>query len=211
VLALVVLAVLPLGAALWLHNGLVAKREAIDASWAQVESNYQRRADLIPALVEAVERHLRHESETFERVVAARSSALELFTATTRSLGEAQAASTRALGTPGDGAPASEADLRGIAAAQEQIGSGIRQVLALAESYPQLRSADHFLELQAQLEGSENRITVARMSFNEAVRGYNAAIEQVPASYIAESKGYERRAYFATREKARHAAPLGFD
>ena len=199
------------GAALWLHNRLVAQREAVDAAWAQVESSYQRRADLIPALVEAVQRHMRHEAETLERVVSARGEALDRFAETATALADAQQASSRALAEMGDTAPATQSDLTGLSASQARVAHGIQQVLALAESYPDLRSADQFLELQAQLEGSENRIHVARMGFNEAVRVYNAALEQLPTRSFAQARGYERRAYFQTDESARHASSLDFD
>jgi LemA protein len=180
-------------AGIWLHNGLIAKREAVDAAWADVESQYRRRADLVPLLVQAVKRHMQHEGETLERVVRARSEALEHF--------------SRASGP----APASENELQEMAAAQARVGRGIHQILALAESYPELRSADQFLELQAQLEGSENRINVARMAFNDAVREYNAALVQLPTRWIAESQGLERRAYFSADAGARVAGPLAFE
>jgi LemA protein len=199
-----------LGAGIWLHNGLIARREAVAAAWAQVESNYQRRADLIPVLVQVVERHMRHESQTLERVVSGRSASLERFSAAARQLADAQQSSARALEALAGAAPATQEELGEIAAAQTQVDRGLHQVIALAESYPALRSADQFLELQAQLEGTENRINVARMGFNEAVREYNAALEKLPTNYIARAKGYERRAYFETSEKARRAAPLGF-
>jgi len=208
---LCVVLVVPAGAGLWLHNGLVAKREAVDAAWAQVESNYRRRADLIPGLVRAVQRHMRHESETLQRVVSERNLGLEHFSIAVRELADAQRESSRALRSTRSGAPTRESDLQGIGASQAEVSRGIRQVLALAESYPELRSADQFLELQAQLEGTENRINVARMGFNEAVRDYNAALEQIPTRYIAKTGRYERRAYFHTDESARHAPSLGFD
>ena len=208
-LALVLVAVLAAG--VWLHNGLVAQREAVDAAWAQVGSNYQRRADLIPALLEAVQRHMRHESETLEGGVKVRNQAPERFSLAAQELKAAQEDSSLALDALGGAAPATDSELSGIAAFQAEVGRGIRQFLALAESYPELRSADQFLELQAQLEGTENRINVARMGFNESVRAYNAAIEQLPARFIAESRGFERRAYFQIDETARRAVPLGFD
>lgn len=178
------------GVGLWLHNGLVERREAVDAAWAQVESSYQRRADLIPVLVETLKRSMRHEAETLEQVVSARG---------------------RALAAMGGAAPVAQSELSELAAVQAQVGQGIQRLLALAESYPELRSADQFLELQAQLEGSENRIHVARMAFNEAVRDYNAALEQLPTRSFAQARGYERRAYFQTDESNRHASSLGFD
>jgi LemA protein len=201
----------PVGAGLWLHNRLVAQREAVDAAWAQVESGYRRRADLIPALVESVQRHMRHESETHERVVSVRNRGIERFAAAARELEGAQQASSRALQALDGAAPVTPESLAGLAASQAEIDRGIGQLLAIAESYPELRSADHFLELQAQLEGTENRIHVARTAFNEAVREYNAALEQIPTRLIAEARGDVRRAYFQTDEASRHASSLGFD
>lgn len=210
-IALLLVCLAPLGAWLWLHNGLIAQREAVDAAWAQIESNYQRRADLVPALVDTVQRYMRHESETLAQVVSDRSAGLERFSLAAHELSEAQQGSSRALEALAGAAPGTESDLAQVAGAQAEVGRSIRQVLALAESYPTLRAADHFLELQAQLEGTENRINVARMGYNEAVRDFNAACAKVPTSYIAEARGYERRAYFKTNEVARHAAPLGFE
>ena len=208
---LCVVLVVPAAAGLWLHNGLVAKREAVDAAWAQVESNYRRRADLIPALVQAVQRHMRHESETLQRVVSERNQGLGQFASAMQQLVEAQRESGRALQAAAGAAPTGQGDLQAIGETQAHVGRGIRQVLALAESYPSLRASDQFLELQAQLEGTENRINVARMGFNEAVRDYNAALEQIPTRYIARTGGYERRAYFQTDEAAHHAPALAFD
>jgi LemA protein len=133
---------------------------------------------------------MRHEAETLVQVVSARD---------------------RGLAAMDGSAPLAQSELSELADAQAEVGQGIRRLLALAESYPELRSADQFLELQAQLEGSENRIHVARMAFNEAVRDYNAALEQLPTRTFAQARGYERRAYFQTDESNRHASSLGFD
>jgi LemA protein len=186
--ALVLLA--PPVAALALHNGLISKGEAADAAWAQVESAYQRRADLVPVLVETVKRHMRHEAETLVAVVEAR--------------GAARA-------TLGGQAPAGAAELAQLSRAEGEIGLGIRRLVALAEAHPELHSADSFLELQAQLEGAENRIHVARVAFNEAVRDYNAAIQKLPGAWIAQRRGLERRAYFESENGAQRAEPLGLD
>lgn len=199
------------GVGLWLDNRLVGQREAVDAAWAQVESSYQRRADLVPALVEAVRSHMRHESETLERVVSARAQAMPSDPAEALALAQAASESGRALAETQGRVPASESDLARVSASQAGVGRAIQRVLALAEAYPTLRSADQFLELQAQLEGSENRIHVARTLFNEAVREYNAALEQFPTRRFAQARGFERRAYFRTDAPARRAAPLGLD
>lgn len=189
-LALALLAgMLPLLAGFVLNNYVVSRSEAVDAAWAQVESAYQRRADLVPRLVEVVKRHLRQESETLVAVVEARSRA-----------GSALA-----------GTPKSEADISRLGRAQGELGQGLAHLVAVAESHPELRSADSFLELQAQLEGAENRIHVARIAYNDAVRAYNAAIQQLPAAWLAEAHGYQRRAYFESNEGAERAGPLGLD
>lgn len=179
--------------ALVLHNRLVSLREGVDAAWAQVESNTQRRADLVPPLVEVLKRHLRHEQETLVAVVRARSEGLA------------------ALAALGGKAPADDAQLRELERAQAEVGARLTQVFALAESHPELRSADDFLELEAQLEGAENRINLARMRFNEAVRDYNAALEQLPTAWIASARGERRRPYFQSEEKASRAPALALD
>jgi LemA protein len=189
-LALAALAVLlPLLGAFVLDGYVVSRREAVDAAWAQVESAYQRRADLVPRLVEVVKRHLRQESETLVAVVEARG---------------------RAVGAL-SGAPVGEAEIAGLGRAQGELGQGLARLVAIAESYPELRSADSFLELQAQLEGAENRIHVARIAYNDAVRAYNASIQRLPTAWLAEAHGYQRRAYFESEEGARRAGPLGLD
>jgi LemA protein len=190
-IALAALLLAPALGFLALHNTLVSRLEAVDASWAQVESAHQRRADLVPTLVETVKRHMQHEAETLVAVVEARS----------------QAARALASGR----APASDEDLARLGRAQKQLGEGLARLVAVAESHPELRSADSFLALQAQLEGAENRIHVARLEFNDAVRAYNAAIQKLPAAWLAESRGLERRAYFESDEGAERARPLGLE
>ena len=187
--ALLLLAPPLLGLAL--YNHLVSCDEAVGSAWAQVESAHQRRADLVPVLVEAVKRHMRHESETLIALVEARSQAA-------RSL-----ASERA--------PTSDEELARLGRAQAQLGEDLARLVAVAESYPELRSADSFLALQAQLEGAENRIHVARLEFNDAVGAYNAAIQKLPAAWLAEARGLTRRAYFESDEGAKRAQPLGLD
>jgi LemA protein len=174
-----------------LHNRLVSRGEAVDAAWAQVESAHQRRSDLVPVLVEAVKRHMRHESESLIAVVEARSQA------------------ARALA--GTRAPDSPEDLSRLGLAQQELGRDLARLVAVAESYPELRSADSFLTLEAQLEGAENRIHVARLEFNDAVRAYNAAIQELPGAWLAEARGLQRRAYFESDEGAGRARPLGLD
>jgi LemA protein len=177
--------------ALALHNQLVSRAEGVDAAWAQVESAHQRRADLVPVLVEAVKRHTRHESETLVAVVEARSRAA-------RALVSARP-------------PESDAELARLGRAQDDLAKGVARLVAVAEAHPELRSADSFLALEAQLEGAENRIHVARLEFNDAVRAYNSAIQKLPAAWIAQARGLARRAYFASDQGAGRARPLGLD
>jgi LemA protein len=176
---------------LGLYNNLVSRLEAVDGAWAQIESAHQRRADLVPALVETVKRHTRYEADTLVAVVQARADAV-------RRLGAAQP-------------PADPEGLARVARAQSELGLGLAQLFAVAESHPELRAADSFLELQAQLEGAENRIHVARVAFNDAVRAYNAAIEKLPAVWIAEARGLERRSYFESEDGSERVRPLGLD
>jgi len=208
-LAIALLLIVPL--ILWaaLHNSLVTKEEAVFEAWAQTESNLERRADLIPALVETVSRYLRHESETLTSVTGQRGDAK--LSQVLDELIAAQKATTDIVQKEGAGIVENDADLAALYAAQQRVGKRMHSFLAVAESYPQLRSADQFLELQAQLEGTENRINVARMRFNEAVAAYNAAIRKLPGSLIANVGGFNRKAYFQADEESREKPDLAFD
>lgn len=190
------------GAALFAHNAMGGRSEAVDAAWAQVESSLQRRADLVPRLVEVVNRAARHEAEILEGVTAQRAEA-------SATLARALAIARQTGTAPGAAAPTDEAALASLAQRDAAVGREIRNVLAVAESYPTLRSTDAYLELQAQLEGTENRINAARMAFNEAVRAYNAAVVQLPTSLVAQARGLERRPYFQAEATAHAAGPLG--
>ena len=215
--ALGIAAVLALGLvaaaslAFWAQNEMLGRAEAVDAAWAQVESNFQRRADLVPRLVESVNRFVRHESELLTAVTRERAAALAGAQDALAELRRAHDESVARRETPG-GAPSADASRMELVAQREAaLGRGVHAVLAVAESYPELRSADSFLELQAQLEGTENRINVARMAFNDAVREYNAALVQLPTRFVARAEGLERRPYFQADEGARVAQPLGLD
>jgi LemA protein len=203
----IALLLLPAGLAAWAHNEMLGRAEAVDAAWAQVESNLQRRADLVPRLVETVSRYARHESELLMEVAHERAGAQGAAGEALEELGRAQNASTglRAVALRNEGS------LQALSDHEAAVGRGVRAVLAVAESYPELRSADQFLELQAQLEGSENRINVARMAFNDAVRAYNAALVQLPTRLVGQAMGLERAPYFKADEGARAAGPLGFE
>jgi LemA protein len=207
-LALAAAALLPALVALQVHNGLVARREGVDAAWAQIESQHLRRADLVPQLVELLKRQLRHERETLTAVVEARGAALAR---SADALAAAQAASQREIAALGGAAPPEGERLAAVARADSALAGELQRVFALAEGYPELRSADHFLGLQAQLEGTENRIAVARLAFNDAVREYNAAIEKLPGRWISRARGYSRHAYFEVDPATRDAPVLALD
>lgn len=209
IIVAVVLLALPAAMWAWLHNGLVNREERVLAGWAQVESNYQRRADLVPQLVESVSRYLRHERETLAAVTDQRGEALA---GLERAMGELQAArsaSDRIMeqhATP----PADERELAAISTAQARFEGSMARFIGLVENYPDLKASDQFLTLQAQLEGTENRINVARLRFNEAVQDYNRALRTLPSSLVAGAEGFQRKAYFQAVEGARQAGGLDF-
>jgi LemA protein len=209
ILAIALFLIVPLLLWMWLHNSLVTKEETVFESWAQVESNLERRADLIPALVDTVSRYLRHESETLTSVTAQRSDAN--LAAALDELIAAQKSTAAIIGEDGDKIVENESDLAALFAAQQRVGQRMHSFLAVAESYPELRSSDQFLELQAQLEGTENRINVARMRFNESVADYNAAIRRLPASLVASAGGFGRKAYFQADAESHDEPDLAFD
>lgn len=209
-LAIALLLIVPMILWMLLHNSLVSKEEAVFEAWAQTESNLERRADLIPALVETVSRYLRHESETLTAVTEQRSGDSALENVLDELIAAQQATAELAQKGSGD-IVESEADLAALYAAQQIVGRRMNSILAVAENYPQLRSSDQFLELQAQLEGTENRINVARMRFNEAVATYNAAIRKLPGNLIARAGGFNRKAYFKADDESHEKPDLEFD
>jgi LemA protein len=178
----------------WFYNRIVDKEERVYQAWSQVESNLQRRTDLIPNLVETVTRYMRHERETLTAVTDQRGDALNpLEDAMSRLIADQQSAASQEGAAPDDGQA-----LARLAQAQQVLAGSLKNLIAVAESYPTLRSGDQFLSLQAQLEGTENRINVARMEFNESVGAYNSAIRRLPGSLIAALGDFKRKAYFET-------------
>lgn len=176
---------------LWLakgYNGLVVAEENVNNAWAQVENQYQRRSDLIPNLVETVKGYAKHESQTLEEVVAARAKA------TSVTVGE----------------NLSEADIKKFAAAQSEVGSSLSRLLAVVENYPDLKANENFLRLQEQLEGTENRITVARNEYNNQAKAYNTTVRQFPKSIIAGIFGFEKKGYFEAEAGAEKAPKVQF-
>jgi LemA protein len=180
----------------WFYNGIVDKEERVYEAWSQVESNLQRRTDLIPNLVETVSRFMKHERETLTAITDERGDALNpLEQAMSRLIADQQSAAAQEGAAPDD-----ERALARLAQTQQALGGSLKNLIAVAESYPTLRSGDQFLSLQAQLEGTENRINVARMEFNESVGAYNSAIRRLPGTLIASLSDFKRKAYFETEE-----------
>lgn len=197
--------VLIVAAFAWLYNSIVNKEEHVYQAWSQVESNLQRRSDLIPNLVETVSRYMRHERETLAGVVEKRADALNpLADAMDRLIADQQRAAEEG-GAPLD----DERALSRLAQSQSVLGGSLKHLVAVAESYPNLRSGDQFLSLQAQLEGTENRINVARMEFNQSVGDYNSAIRRLPGTLVAGMANFKRKAYFETEDGA--DAPVRVD
>ena len=171
------------------YNGLVEQDEAVATAWSNVETQYQRRADLIPNLVNTVKGYAAHESETLESVIAARSAATSINL------------------TADELTPEKIAEYQ---AAQQQVRSALGRLIAIAENYPDLKANQNFLELQAQLEGTENRIAVARKEFNEIARTYNVAVRRFPANLVAGICGFDTKAYFEADEAAAQAPVVQF-
>jgi LemA protein len=190
--------ILIVGGFSWFYNRIVDKEERVYEAWSQVESNLQRRTDLIPNLIETVSRYMKHERETLTAVTDERSDVLNpLEDAMSRLIADQQSAA----GQEGV-APDNEQALARLAQAQQVLGGSLKNLIAVAEAYPNLRSADQFLSLQAQLEGTENRINVARLEFNESVGAYNSSIRRLPGTLVASLGDFKRKAYFETEGDA---------
>ena len=157
-----------------MYNGLVTMDENVNSQWANVETQYQRRADLIPNLVNTVKGYASHEKETLEGVVEARSKATQMQVNASDLTPEKLAAYQKAQGA---------------------VTSALGKLLAITENYPDLKANQNFLELQAQLEGTENRINVARTNFNNAAQEYNTAIRRFPKSLFAGMFGFDKHVF----------------
>jgi LemA protein len=183
VVALVVVLILFGGYFVGVRNNLVTLDEKVNQQWAQVESQYQRRYDLIPNLVRTVQGAANFEKSTLEAVVNARSR-----------VGQVQAPA----GAPGTAASAvnDQNAMDQFAAAQAGLGGALARLLVVVEQYPELKSNQNFLELQAQLEGTENRISVERQRYNQAAQEFNTAVRRFPASMVAGMSGFKAKAYF---------------
>ena len=172
-----------------MYNGLVTMDESVNSQWANVETQYQRRADLIPNLVNTVKGYASHEKETLEGVVEARSKATQMQV------------------NANDLTPEKLAEYQ---KAQGAVTSALGKLLAITENYPDLKANQNFLELQAQLEGTENRINVARTNFNNAAQAYNTAIRRFPKSLFASMFGFDKHAYFEAAEGTETAPTVSF-
>ncbi len=177
VLVLALVAGLVLLGGVKINNRLVTLEEGVDAAWSQVENTYQRRADLIPNLVSTVKGAANFERDTLNDVVQARSK-----------VGQVQL----------NGAPTAE-QMQQFQQAQQGLSSALSKLLVVVERYPELKATQAFRDLQVQLEGTENRITVERRRFNEAAREFNTARRKFPASLVASMKGFDAKPYFESK------------
>lgn len=171
------------------YNGMVKADEAVSTAWSNVENQYQRRADLIPNLVNTVKGYAAHEKETLDAVISAR---------------------TRATQVTVDADNLTPEKLQEFQKAQGEVGSALGRLLAITEAYPELKANQNFLELQAQLEGTENRISVERRNFNDAAKSYNTSIRTFPRNLLAGMFGFEKRPYFEAQEGAEKAPEVQF-
>lgn len=172
------------------YNNLVAKEEGVNGAWAQVENVYQRRLDLVPNLVETVKGYAAHEKETLQNVVNARAKVSQM--------------------TPSPAIINDPALLAKFQEAQTALTSSLSRLLVVVEKYPDLKASQNFLALQTQLEGTENRITVERMRFNEAAKEFNAFRRQFPNVVVARIAGFQNKAYFQSNQDAKTAPQIKF-
>ena len=189
-IAVVVVVLLIVGAVINIYNNLVSLEESVNQAWAQVSNQYQRRADLIPNLVETVKGYAAHERETLESVIQARANATSL-NVTPEVLND----------------PEAFAKFQQV---QGELSTALSRLMAVAENYPNLKANENFLALQSQLEGTENRIAVERQRFNQAVQTYNTRIRRFPNNIFAGMFGYKKREYFETQGEEREPVKVQF-
>ena len=171
------------------YNAIITAEENVHTAWSQVENQYQRRADLIPNLVETVKGYAAHESETLEGVIAARAKATQVVVDPTNATPE---------------------QLVAFQQAQGELSQALGRLMAISENYPDLKANQNFGALQSQLEGTENRITVARNNFNELARQFNTLIRRFPTNIIANMMDVEKRPYFEAVAGAEQAPKVQF-
>jgi LemA protein len=171
------------------YNSMVTMDEAVSASWAQVENVYQRRADLIPNLVNTVKGYAAHEQQTLQSVIEARSKATSVTIDPTNMDPQA---------------------LQQFQSAQDGLSSALSRLMVVVEKYPDLKANQNFLDLQAQLEGTENRIAVERRKFNDSARAFNTYIRKFPKNIYASIFNFETKAYFEAEKGAEKAPEVSF-
>lgn len=171
------------------YNAFVTAEEEVNKAWSQVENVYQRRADLVPQLVSTVKGAAEFEKSTFEAVTEAR----------------AQASSIKL-----DPSQMTEADLQQFQQAQDNLSKSLGRLMVTVEKYPDLKATANFKDLQAQMEGTENRIAVERKKFNEAAQSYNTMIRRFPKNLLAKIYGFEKRPYFQASPEASQAPVIEF-
>lgn len=171
------------------YNGLVQKDASVQEKWAQVQTQYQRRSDLIPNLVRTVQGAANFEKSTLTAVIQARANA---------------------TGIKVDASQLTPENIQKFQAAQDQLSGSLSRLLAVAESYPQLRATANFSELQAQLEGTENRIAVSRNDFNGVVKDYNVSVRSFPNSLFAGIFGFAAKGFFEASQAAQNAPTVQF-
>lgn len=188
---LIILAVVAVVAvwAIGAYNGLVSSDEKVSEAWANVETAYQRRADLIPNLVNTVKGYASHEQSTLQAVTDAR---------------------TKATSITIDPSTATPEQMQQWMAAQEEVGSALGRLIAISEAYPDLKANQNFLELQAQLEGTENRISTERKKYNEIVKEYNVKTRKFPTNLLAGIFGFDQKTMFEAQEGAEVAPTVQF-
>ena len=189
---LIIIAAILIGGFLWVkgaYNNMVTEDENVQNAWAQVENVYQRRADLIPNLVATVKGYAEHESATLENVIAARAKATQMTV---------------------DPANLSEEAIAKFNEAQGELSTALGRLLLIQENYPDLKANQQFSELQAQLEGTENRIATERMKVNDAAKVYNTMIRKFPDNIIASIFGFEKKGYFEAQAGAETAPKVEF-
>ena len=178
--------------AVWMvgkYNAMVVEQENVETAWSQVENQYQRRMDLIPNLVNTVKGYAKHEESTYTGVMEARAKATQVTV---------------------DAADLTEEQITAFSQAQGELSQALGRLMAVAEAYPELKADKQFLNLQEQLEGTENRITVARNTLNETARVYNTFIRQFPNNIVAGLFGFKKRPYFEAEAGAEKAPKVEF-
>lgn len=191
-ITLAIIAVLLIGGFSWgkgTYNTLVTEDESVKTAWSQVENQYQRRMDLIPNLVNTVKGYATHERETLEGVVSARAEATK---------------------TTIDPSNLNEESIKKFQAAQGELSSALSRLMMVLERYPDLKANQNFMELQAQLEGTENRISVERKRFNEVAQSYNTKVRSFPTNVLAGMFGFPPKAYFSAEAGAEKAPKVEF-